>query len=577
MITVSGLTKSYGARVLFRDVTFQVSDGRRIALVGGNGAGKTTLLEIVLGTTEADGGEVHRPKDLTIGYLPQEITEWRDGSVLDEVLAGRPEVQELERRLARLHDDLATTSGVDHERALAAFGEAQSRFEALGGYAVEADAHRVLAGLGFAPGDAARPLTDMSGGWRMRAALGRLLLAQPEVLILDEPTNHLDTDSVTWLEDTLSSYAGAVLFVSHDRDFIDAVAERVIELAAGTATEYVGGFAEFVVQREERLARLRSLADRQARDIAHIERFVERFRYKATKARQVQSRIKTLEKLDRIEVPDHRARVARFGFPPPQRSSRLVAELVDVTVGYDGVAVLSDVDFAVERGEKVALVGPNGAGKTTLLRLLLGELAPMKGTCTIGANVDVAYFAQHQVEALDLEHTRPAGDPGRRRHGAAGPQPAQRARLLRLLGRGRRPQGGRAVGRRADPTGPGQDHDQPGQPARARRADEPPRPGQLRRARGRARRLPGHHRPRDARPLPHPGGGHLTRRRARWAGAPLRGRRRGDPLAPRRAAGTGTQPGGADLADHVGPARPARSRSAARPRSARRGRRRPRS
>jgi ATP-binding cassette subfamily F protein 3 len=230
-------------------------------------------------------------------------------------------------------------------------------------------------------------------------------LAQPDVLILDEPTNHLDTDSVTWLEDTLSSYAGAVLFVSHDRDFIDAVAERVIELAAGTATEYVGGFAEFVVQREERLARLRSQADRQARDIAHIERFVERFRYKATKARQVQSRIKTLEKLDRIEVPDHRTRVARFGFPPPQRSSRLVAELVDVTVGYDGVAVLSAVDFAVERGEKVALVGPNGAGKTTLLRLLLGELAPMKGTCTIGANVDMAYFAQHQVEALDLERT----------------------------------------------------------------------------------------------------------------------------------------------------------------------------
>jgi len=404
MITVSGLTKSYGARVLFRDVTFQVSDGRRIALVGGNGAGKTTLLEIVLGTTEADGGEVHRPKDLTVGYLPQEITEWRDGSVLDEVLAGRPEVQELEQRLVRLHDDLATTSGVAHDRALAAFGEAQSRFEAIGGYAVEADAHRVLAGLGFAPSDAARPLTDMSGGWRMRAALGRLLLAQPEVLILDEPTNHLDTDSVTWLEDTLSSYAGAVLFVSHDRDFIDAVAERVIELAAGTATEYVGGFAEFVVQREERLARLRSQADRQARDIAHIERFVERFRYKATKARQVQSRIKTLEKLDRIEVPDHRTRVARFGFPPPQRSSRLVAELVDVTVGYDGVAVLSAVDFAVERGEKVALVGPDGAGKTTLLRLLAGVEKPDTGEVMPGHGLRLGYYAQEH-ETLDTERS----------------------------------------------------------------------------------------------------------------------------------------------------------------------------
>ena len=193
--------------------------------------------------------------------------------------------------------------------------------------------------------------------------------------------------------------------MSHDRDFIDAVAERVIELADGTATEYVGGFAEFVVQREERLASARAAAARQAREVAHVERFIDRFRYKATKARQVQSRIKTLEKLERIEVPDHRAKVARFGFPPPRRSSRVVAELDDVTVGYDGEAVLTGVSFALERGEKLALVGPNGAGKTTLVRLLLGDLAPMAGTCTIGANVDVAYFAQHQVEALDLERT----------------------------------------------------------------------------------------------------------------------------------------------------------------------------
>jgi ATP-binding cassette subfamily F protein 3 len=260
----------------------------------------------------------------------------------------------------------------------------------------------------------------------MRAALGRLLLAQPDTLILDEPTNHLDTDSVTWLEDTLASYPGAILFVSHDRDFIDAVAERVIELAGGTATEYVGGFAEFVVQREERLSSARAAAARQAREVAHVERFIERFRYKATKARQVQSRIKTLEKLDRIEVPDHRAKVARFGFPPPRRSSRVVAELDDVTVGYDGVAVLSGVSFALERGEKVAFVGPNGAGKTTLVRLLLGDLAPMRGSCTIGANVDVAYFAQHQVESLDLERTAL-----QEIQAAAGP--AQRDRNLRTV------------------------------------------------------------------------------------------------------------------------------------------------
>ncbi len=405
MITVSGLTKAYGARLLFRDTTFQLSDGRRIALVGGNGAGKTTLLEIVLGLTEPDSGEVHRPKDLAVGYLPQEITEWGSGSVLDEVLAGRPEIRDLEHRIARLHQEIGATAGDAHDRVLAAYGEAQSRFEALGGYAVEAEAHRVLAGLGFNPSDAARPLTDLSGGWRMRAALGRLLLARPDVLLLDEPTNHLDTDSVTWLEDTLTAYPGAILFVSHDRDFIDAVAERVIELAAGVATEYVGGFAEFVVAREERLTQLRAAAARQAKEVAHTERFVERFRYKATKARQVQSRIKTLEKLERIEVPDHRTKVARFGFPPPRRSSRLVAELDDVTVGYDGTPVLEGVSFALERGEKLALVGPNGAGKTTLLRLLRGELAPMRGTCTLGANVDLAYFAQHQVEALDLERT----------------------------------------------------------------------------------------------------------------------------------------------------------------------------
>jgi ATP-binding cassette, subfamily F, member 3 len=405
MITVSGLTKAYGARVLLGGVTFQLSDGRRIALVGGNGAGKTTLLEIVLGVIEADAGEVHRPKDLTIGYLPQEITDWGTGTVLDEVLAGKPEIRELEHRIAALHDEIAATGGSAHERALAAFGDAQSRFESLGGYAVEAEAHRVLSGLGFAPADADRALTDMSGGWRMRATLGRLLLARPDLLLLDEPTNHLDTDSVTWLEDTLSTYPGAMLFVSHDRDFIDAVAERVIELAGGVATEYVGGFVEFVVAREERLARVKELAARQAREVAHVERFIDRFRYKATKARQVQSRIKTLEKLDRIKVPDHRAKVARFGFPPPRRSSRLVAELEDVTVGYDGTAVLTGVSFALERGEKLAMVGPNGAGKTTLLRLLMGELQPMRGQCTLGANVDLAYFAQHQVEALDLERT----------------------------------------------------------------------------------------------------------------------------------------------------------------------------
>ena len=210
----------------------------------------------------------------------------------------------------------------------------------------------------------------------MRAALARLLLAAPDVLVLDEPTNHLDTDSVAWLEQTLRDFPGAVLFVSHDRDFIDAVADHVIELANQSAVEYVGGFAEFVVQREERLARIEAAAAQQQRQVDQVERFVERFRYKATKARQVQSRIKTLEKLDRIEVPERKELVARFGFPEPQRSSRVVVEVDGATVGYDGEAVLSDVDLVVERGHKLAVVGPNGAGKSTLLRLLVGELEP---------------------------------------------------------------------------------------------------------------------------------------------------------------------------------------------------------
>jgi len=405
VISVTGLAKAFGGQVLFRDVTITLAAGRRTALVGNNGAGKTTLIEILMGEQAPDAGEIHRPKDLRIGYLPQELTEISQGTVLDTVLGGASEVRALEHKLTELTELLGVTTGAEHDRVLAEFGEAQHRFEDLGGYALEAEAQAILSGLGFAPDDGERPLRDMSGGWRMRAALAQLLLAKPDVLILDEPTNHLDTDSVTWLEDTLRAYPGAVLFVSHDRDFIDTVADRVVELAFQTAAEYVGGFAEFVVEREERLARLETIRDQQQREIARVERFVDRFRYKATKARQVQSRLKTLEKLARIEVPTQRELVARFAFPEPRRSSRVVAELEQITLGYDGSPILSNIDLFVERGQKLGVVGPNGAGKTTLLRLLLGQLAPMTGTWKIGSNVDIATFAQHQVDGLDFNRT----------------------------------------------------------------------------------------------------------------------------------------------------------------------------
>ncbi len=420
MLTASGLAKSHGTRTLFRDVSLRLSPGSRIALVGGNGAGKTTLLEILVGLQAPDEGDVHRSKDFTLGYLPQELPPTPSTTVLDEVLLGAGPIIELTHQLRDLERRLATTSGAEHDQALADYGEAQSRFEQLGGYAIESEAERVLSGLGFAPSDSTRPVAELSGGWRMRVALARLLLAQPDVLLLDEPTNHLDVDSVAWLEEHLTSTRSGLLFVSHARDFIDNVAQRVIELAGGVATEYVGGFAEFVVLREERIEREAAAAANQAREVADVERFIERFRYKATKARQVQSRIKTLEKLERLKPPTRKELVAKFAFPTPPRSSRVVAELAGASIGYDGQPVLADVDLVVERGRKVALVGPNGAGKTTLLRALLGELEADAGSVTTGANLTVASFAQDQAEVLDPDNTvyqefaSSIADPGRR-------------------------------------------------------------------------------------------------------------------------------------------------------------------
>ncbi len=402
MLTASGLAKSYGIRRLFADVSVQLAAGQRLALVGGNGTGKTTLLEILVGLVEADEGTVTRSRDTEIGYLPQDLGASEEGSVREQVLAGAGPVARLAEQLAELEHRLATSAEGDAD-VLVRYGETQAAFEQLGGYALESEVGKVLAGLGFAPADAGRPVRQLSGGWRMRVALARLLIARPEILILDEPTNHLDVDSTAWLEQRLVTWPGALLFVSHDRDFIDAVANRVIELTEGTTLSYVGGFAEFVVAREERLAGIEAAAAHQAREVARVERFIERFRYKATKARQVQSRVKTLEKLERIEAPSRRELVARFAFATPPRSPRVVVEISGATAGYDDGTepVISDVTLAVERGQTVALVGPNGAGKTTLLRLILGELTPAEGSARIGSNVKVAMFEQHQADELD--------------------------------------------------------------------------------------------------------------------------------------------------------------------------------
>jgi ATP-binding cassette subfamily F protein 3 len=318
--------------------------------------------------------------------------------VLDETLDGAGPVAELHHRL----EDLEARLTAGEAGVLDEYGDVQSRFEGLGGYALQAEAERILGGLGFRPEDSNRPVRELSGGWRMRVLLARLLLSDPDVLLLDEPTNHLDVDSVGWLEQYLSAYRGSVLFVSHDRDFIDGVANRVVELSHESATEYVGGFAEFVIEREANLERLEAAASRQSKQLAKTEQFIERFRYKATKARQVQSRVKALEKIERITVPDDETIKARFTFPTPPRSSRVVAELHKVSVGYDDEPdVLTGVDVVIERGMRIGLVGPNGAGKTTLLKVLLGQLEPTGGTIALGNNLEIASFEQHQADALD--------------------------------------------------------------------------------------------------------------------------------------------------------------------------------
>ena len=420
MLTATALTKTHGARHLFRDVSIQLSSGRRIALVGANGVGKTTLIEILLGTQDPDAGNVHRPTNLSIGYLPQELEDELKGSVLEVTLQGAAQIVGLQQRLLELQDQLTGVEGPNQNQLLSEYGETQSQFEQLGGYAIESEAQRVLAGLGFDPESVRRDVFELSGGWRMRVALAKLLLAQPDVLILDEPTNHLDVDSVAWLEEQLSVWSGCILFVSHDRDFIDCVANRVIELDGHSSHEYVGGFSEFVVSRETRLAQLEAAAAHQNRKLADTERFIERFRYKASKARQVQSRVKAIERTDRIRVPDSRELQAKFEFPLPRRSSRVVVELENATAGYDDQTVLSDVSIVIERGRKVALVGPNGAGKTTLLRLLLGELEATQGKARLGNKVDYARFAQHLTEVFDARRTvlqefkASIGDPGER-------------------------------------------------------------------------------------------------------------------------------------------------------------------
>ena len=406
LVTLAGVSKSHAAQHLFSDVGLQIGAGRRVAVVGPNGAGKTTLLEIITGDQEPDTGTVTRARDLAIGYLRQEVAETKGRSVVAEVMAAAGEVSGIERRMRHVELELADPEDeAELAELMDEYGRLQHRFEALGGYGMEAEARRILAGLGFGDADVERDIGTFSGGWMMRVALARLLLQNPDVLLLDEPTNHLDLASVEWLQGFLAEYAGAIVLVSHDRDFINEVANRVVELHGGRAVEYVGDYADFVEQRTERMAQLEAMARNQQRQIAHTRAFIDRFRYKATKARQVQSRVKSLERLERVEAPVARAKSVKFRFPAPARSGRTVITLTGIVKRYADNTVYDGLDLQLERGQKVALIGPNGAGKSTLLKILAGVLDFDAGSRELGSNVRVAYFAQHQIEALNPANT----------------------------------------------------------------------------------------------------------------------------------------------------------------------------
>ena len=399
MIQIEAIGKSYAGQPILRDLSWRIPDRERIGLVGPNGAGKTPLCRLRAGVAEPDEGRIVRPRETTVGYLPQEAAGNPEGSVLAEVLAGFADVWQVEREMEDVAARLAAATGAESAALTARYGDLQHRFEALGGYRLETEANTILSGLGFRPPEFSRPLSEFSGGWRMRAMLARLLLQRPSLLLLDEPTNHLDIESLEWLESFLADYEGTVVIVSHDRYFLNRMVTSIAELAPSGLTVYPGDYDEYLVQRQARRELLEAQARNQAKRIAEIERFIERFRYQASKARQVQSRVKMLDRIDRMVVEDE-ARVIRFSFPQPPRTGRRVATLKAIHKAYGDNVVYAGVDFEVERGAKIALVGPNGAGKSTLLRMLAGALAFDRGERTLGAHVAVHYYAQHQLEAL---------------------------------------------------------------------------------------------------------------------------------------------------------------------------------
>ncbi|MGJ8652473.1 MAG: ribosomal protection-like ABC-F family protein [Opitutaceae bacterium] len=394
MLTVSKISKGFGQKTLFTDISLRLLRGERFGLVGPNGAGKTTLFSIILGDLESDSGLIELERDTKIGFLPQESAPTGNETVAELAASISPEMTEIYKTL-REHPAPDDEARID----------ALERFVELDGYNYEAKAKRILAGLAFRSEDFDIPAHTLSGGWIMRAHLARLLVMEPDLLMLDEPTNHLDLETLSWFQNQLKRYSGAILTISHDREFLNAICDSIVEIAHGKLNRYHGNYEDYITQKADREAQHLAAYNNQQREIAHLEDFVRRFRAKASKASQAQARLKTLEKMERIEAPLTDADTISFSFPQPQRSGQRIATLENVQQAYGEHVVYTDLNVKIEKGERIVLVGPNGAGKSTLLKILSGAVPIQGGTSELGHNVSVGYFSQQRVDVLNVERT----------------------------------------------------------------------------------------------------------------------------------------------------------------------------
>ena len=408
MVSIDNVTVSFGGWDLFKDISLLINPRDRIGLVGKNGAGKTTLLKVIMGMQPPTSGVITMSGDTTLGYLPQQMKVHDTTTLVEETAKAFEEVLHLEREMERLTAEIAQREDYESEEygeLVHRLSEATERHNLLGGESRDAQIERTLLGLGFKREDLHKPTSTFSGGWRMRIELAKLLLRRPSVFLLDEPTNHLDIESIQWLEGYLKEYPGAVLLISHDRDFLDNVTNRTVELLLGKVYDYKVPYSQYVVLRKERREAQIAAYNNQQRLIEKTEEFIEKFRYKPTKSNQVQSRVKQLERLDRIEIDEEDLSALNLKFPPAPRSGQIVAEIKEVGKSFGEKRVFSGANFTIEKGDKIALVGRNGEGKTTLARILIGELEPSEGSVKVGANVSLGYYAQNQDDLMDGDFT----------------------------------------------------------------------------------------------------------------------------------------------------------------------------